>query len=40
MKDMLTYANACGALATTELGAGMEALSEAAVQKLLTTLLP
>ena len=35
LKDLLTYANACGALAATELGAGMESLSEAAVQKLL-----
>ena len=31
---MLAYANACGALAAMELGAGMENLSETAVQQL------
>ena len=36
MNDMLAYANACGALAATELGAGMDVLSEAAVQNLLS----
>ena len=33
--EMLAYANACGALAATERGAGMQELSETAIQSLL-----
>ncbi|MBV9849225.1 MAG: hypothetical protein JO250_06005 [Armatimonadetes bacterium] len=35
--EALAYANACGALAATELGAGMQNLSESAVQNLLAS---
>jgi fructokinase len=37
IKDALTYANACGALAATERGAAMQALSENAVRQLISS---
>ncbi len=37
IKDALTYANACGALAATEHGAAMRSISEEAVQQLIAS---
>jgi fructokinase len=37
IKDALTYANACGALAATERGAAMQALSKNAVRQLISS---